>query len=170
MWPGLGNSEYIYSWIVTAYALGEVVGATTAGFMTTILPYYIIIPAVCVVHVVAGVLYAMIINSIMFFIARFLMGVFAGSVQVLLSGYLGESADMFETMKFAIDKADKEQKNEQDSCLEQSFRNKNGKRSRKDFLFVVYAFIRASVSPLVLGEFHCIPMKCTCLLDAHWNM
>ena len=40
-WPGLGESEIIYAWAVTAFSIGEVLGASLAVFLTQCFPYII---------------------------------------------------------------------------------------------------------------------------------
>ena len=154
MWPGLGDTEYVYSWIVTAYALGEVVGAAVAGLLTMLLPYYITIPIGCVVHIIAGFLYALTINSVMIFTARFLMGFFAGYALALLSGYIGESADRFEVV--SLENETLEDKMTEERTLSRLFNrlreNKKETRTRKDLLFIINAFSRAIANFLMLGK------------------
>ena len=97
----------------------------------------------------------------MIFMARFLMGFFAAFIQVLMSGYLGESADMFEAKTLMM-----EPKNE---VVEQTIVNKCGshakenhkkdnnltrKRTQKDFLFILYGFSKALFTPFIFGEFN----------------
>lgn len=161
LWPGLGESEYIYSWIIAAYSIGELVGSALAAVIATFLPYYITIPVSCLVHITAGVLYALAFNSTMLFISRFLSGVFIGVACVLQNSYIGESADIFEafydSMKNSLKQGESKESSEasQNDCCS-FFKKKMKTRTRKDFLYILCAFISAVSSTLGLGEFHLV--------------
>ena len=92
LWPGMGLSEYFYSWAVSMYSVGELVSAPTAGFATKYIPYRYTILLSSVSLAVGSLLYAVAVQGWMILIARLFLGINLGSGIVLVTTYLGETA------------------------------------------------------------------------------
>lgn len=94
VWPGLGQSEFFYSWAATIFSFGEVTGALVAGGLTRCVPYrlsFLMSLSICVV----GYLLYFLTNEHrvwMILVARFIIGFHVGGTIVLVYAYIGETA------------------------------------------------------------------------------
>lgn len=93
-WPGLGQSEFFYSWAATIFSFGETTGALVAGGFTRCVPYrlsFLMDLSLCVV----GYLLYFLTNEHrvwMILVARFIIGFHVGGTIVLVYAYIGETA------------------------------------------------------------------------------
>lgn len=88
-WPGLGESDYFYSWAVSVFPIGEVLMSLVAAYLSTAIPYRYTIPLTCCIAAVGGLVYALAIHGLMVIIARFLFGTTNGLSLVLAQAYIG---------------------------------------------------------------------------------
>ena len=91
-WPGLGLSELFYSWTVCVYSIGEILGASVAGYVTKYIPYRYTILLAALTLAVGLLLYALTVQGWMIIVARLLLGVHTGFDLVIVTAYLGETA------------------------------------------------------------------------------
>jgi len=81
--PGIDQSEFFYSWVVTAYGIGEVTFALVYSGLYNVVPYTYIFLTLVVSYTLGYLLYAVTSCGWVILVARFLIG----AVSVL-----GESA------------------------------------------------------------------------------
>jgi len=81
--PGIGQSEFFYSWVVTAYAIGEMTFALVYAYLYNVVPYTYIFLSLTVSYILGYLLCALSSCGWVILVARFLIG----AVSVL-----GESA------------------------------------------------------------------------------
>lgn len=101
IWPGLGQSEFTYSWVVTIYSIGELIGAIVGGLLSSVLTYRFNIFLVNIILLIGGVLYALASQTWMIITARLLMGIHCGLGLVLLTSYIGVTTDQIEKQKLS---------------------------------------------------------------------
>jgi len=92
-WPGLGESDYTYSWVVAVYSFGELVGSLASIYVTMTLPLCYSIPVVCLMVSGGGVLYALSTNVWMIATARILFGASGALGVVLVNTYIGNASN-----------------------------------------------------------------------------
>ena len=130
-WPGLGESEIIYAWAVTAFSIGEVLGASLAAFLTQCFPYIISPLVASLLYMLGGVLYALAVQGWMVIVGRFLSGFACTILTVLIMSYIGEIGTKVDEV-----------------------RKKRGKKYLiKDTLYVSYSFLLNIGSLLTYGEY-----------------
>ena len=118
-WPGLGESETVYAWAITAFSAGEIAGAPFAGFMVVKLPYIFTPIVASVLYITGGVVYALATGGWMVKAGRFLSGFACTMGAVLQTSYIGE-------MGTRVDE----------------FRKKRKKgRQLRNTLYIMYAFV-----------------------------
>ena len=127
--------ESFYSWAVTMYSLGELLGALIAGCITQFVPYRHSILLSALLLAVGSLFYATTTQGWMVLIGRLCAGLNAGFGLVLVTAYLGETAT--EVM------AEREKR--------------GGKRDHsggtlKDKLFLWYSFSQQASYPAALRE------------------
>lgn len=92
-WPGLGKSDYFYSWAVSIYSIGELLAGLGSIFLTTSLPFFYSIPLTCLSAAAGGLIYALSMAGWMVLIARFLGGICAGLGVVLVNTYIANTTE-----------------------------------------------------------------------------
>ena len=94
--PGLGGSEMFYAWMITVYSLGEVILAPISGYATRWIPYWYILLAGIVLHIIGYVFYSVAQLLWMMIIARLLTGAYAGIIETVSYAYIGERTVEYE--------------------------------------------------------------------------
>ena len=74
IFPGLGQSEFFYSGVVTAYSIGEVTFALVYAYLFHVVPYTYIYLSLLMSYILGSVLYAVASHGWMILVARFLVG------------------------------------------------------------------------------------------------
>ena len=134
-WPGLGLSESFYSWAVSMYSIGELIGAPLAGYMTKYIPYRFTLLLSALLLAIGCFFYAMSLYGWMVLVARLLIGLHTGIGVVVVTAYLGETATEVAAKREAA----------------------GGKRDHsgatlKDKLFLWYSFIMQITFPITMGK------------------
>ena len=124
-WPGMGLSEYFYSWAVSMYSVGELISAPLSGVATKYIPYRYTILLSSISLAIGGLIYAVAVQGWMILIARLLFGLNVGSGIVLVTTYLGETAIKVTSAREAAGQIRKKD---------------NGGATLKDKLFIWYTF------------------------------
>ena len=88
-WPGLGASETVYAWAITAFGIGELAPTPLIGYLVDKLPYTSFLLIANVFNITGGVLYALAEEGWMVILARLLFGMSA-SFKVVMLAYIGE--------------------------------------------------------------------------------
>ena len=118
-WPGLGESETIYAWTLTAFSTGEVVGAPFAAILIQSFPYIISPLVASLLYTIGGVIYALADQGWMVIVGRFVSGFACTISAVLQTSYIGE-------MGTKVDQV----------------RKRRGKKYLiKDILYIAYSFL-----------------------------
>jgi MFS family permease len=85
-----------YAWMITVYSLGEVILAPISGYATRWIPYWYILLAGIVLHIVGYVFYSVAQFLWVMIIARLLTGAYAGIIETIGYAYIGERAVEYE--------------------------------------------------------------------------
>ena len=72
--PGLGQSEFFYSWVVTAFSIGEVTFALVYTGLYNVVPYTYVFLSLIVSYILGYLLYAVASSGWEILVARFLIG------------------------------------------------------------------------------------------------
>jgi len=72
--PGLGKSEFFYSWTVAVYSIGEVTFALVYACLFHVVPYTYIFLSLIMSYILGSLFYAVASSGWMILIARFLVG------------------------------------------------------------------------------------------------
>ena len=88
---GLGLSESFYHVAISAFSIGEFLGAMTASIISGRIPLWYCTMAALLCHITGFVVYAMAISGWMIIVARVLSGTFIGLQTVLALTYFGVS-------------------------------------------------------------------------------
>ena len=91
MEPGLGLSETFYHWVITAYSIGEFLGALLAGYVASRIPFWYSAMLALLTNIIAYVFYATAINGWTMITARVLAGMYCSLQTVLALTYFGVS-------------------------------------------------------------------------------
>ena len=93
-WSGLGQSETFYSWAVTMFSFGDMLGALVAGKLTHYISYRLSFLLGLSLCVVGHILYFLTNQHQvwMILVARFIIGLHVGCITVLVCAYIGETA------------------------------------------------------------------------------
>ena len=89
--PGLGESEAFYSWVITVFNIGAIVGALSGGLLLKFLPYWHMLLTSLFLHTLGYVLYAVATTGWLIMFSKLLSGVFIGAEMTLALAYFGES-------------------------------------------------------------------------------
>ena len=119
-WPGLGESETVYAWAITAFSAGEIAGAPFAGFMVEKLPYIFTPVVASVIYIIGGIVYALATGGWMVIAGRFLSGFAVTMGVVLQTSYIGEMGTRVDEFRKKIRKG----------------------RQLRTTLYIMYAFVR----------------------------
>ena len=88
---GLGLSESFYHVAISAFSIGELLGAMTASIVSSRIPLWYSTMAALLCHITGFVVYAMATSGWMMIVARVLSGTFIGLQTVLVLTYFGMS-------------------------------------------------------------------------------
>ena len=114
-WPGLGESETLYAWVIMAGGIGEIGFLPVVGYMAANLPYSVSLlvaalllaagGAICVSLLVAalllaagGAIYAVASAGWIVILGKVVIGG-AGSFLVLVHTYIGEMGTIMDRMR-----------------------------------------------------------------------
>ena len=89
--PGLGESEAFYSWVITVFNVGAVLGSLMGGLLLRWVPYWHLLIASLSLHTLGYILYAMATTGWLVMLSKLLSGVFIGAEMTLALAYFGES-------------------------------------------------------------------------------
>ncbi len=88
--PGLGKSEFFYSWTITVYSIGEVVFAPIAGYATVWIPYWCILMIGVLAHTLGYLIYSFSTSGGMILLSRLLTGAYGGIIETIAYSYISE--------------------------------------------------------------------------------
>ena len=89
--PGLGESEAFYSWLITVFNIGAVVGALSTGMLLRCLPYWHMILTSLVLHSLGYIFYAVATAGWLIMLSKLMSGIYIGAQMTLALAYFGES-------------------------------------------------------------------------------
>ena len=88
---GLGLSEDFYHVAISAFSIGELLGAMTASVVSSRIPLWYNTMAALLCHITGFVVYATATSGWMIVLARILSGAYIGLLTVILLAYFGVS-------------------------------------------------------------------------------
>ena len=91
MEAGLGMSEQFYSWAISVFNIGAVIGALLNGILSKFLPYWYLVLSSLIMHTLGYVLYAIATSGWHIILSKFLSGLFVGAESTLGFAYISES-------------------------------------------------------------------------------
>ncbi len=109
---GLGQTESFYSFLISLFNLGALVGAVLCGFLVKVLPYWYLIMFSLFAHTIGYVLYAVTSIGWLIMISKFLSGFFIGAELTLALSYFAESSIEYHRLRLEVD-AEKESSSQQ---------------------------------------------------------
>ena len=89
--PGLGESEAFYSWVITIFNVGAIIGSLMGGLLLKWVPYWHLVLSSLTLHTVGYILYAVADSGWLVMFSKLLSGVFIGAEMTLALAYFGES-------------------------------------------------------------------------------
>ena len=92
---GLGLSEEFYSWIITIFNFGALIGAIGTGIGVKVIPFWYMIMTILVCHTAGYILYALSYEKSIIIISKFLSGIFIGGEMTLSLSYFAISAEEY---------------------------------------------------------------------------
>ena len=128
-WPGLGGSDTDYAWARACSPLTELAVVPFAALMTHRSPFSVAIFISFILMAIGGVIYAVAVNVWMIFIGRALFGAAIGICSPTVHTYMGEMGIVMDNL-----------------------RKKNGKKPRKDTIYVAYSFMTNCGYFVAFGE------------------
>ena len=109
--PGLGRSEFFYSWTITIYSLGEVIMAPLAGYSTRIVPYWYILAIGILMQMFGYIIYAVGSAGWMLLLSRLLTGGYSGIIETISYSYVSEKEQDYREAYFQVHEQDLAKKN-----------------------------------------------------------
>jgi len=100
--PGLGGSEFFYSWVVTAYSIGEVTFGFVYAYLFNAVPYTYIFLSLIMSYILGSLLYAVASRGWMIWVARFLVGGGCHTTQAAYFVYVAEREMDYETAYYSL--------------------------------------------------------------------
>lgn len=98
MEAGLGESEAFYSWVITLFNIGALIGAILCGFLVKFIPYWHLILLSLLAHTAGYVIYAVTYEGWLIMISKLLSGFFIGAEMALALSYFAESSMDYEEL------------------------------------------------------------------------
>ena len=89
--PGLGKSEAFYSWLIAAFNIGAVIGASSSIVLLKLFPYWHLVLSSLILHTLGYVLYALTNSGWIMILSKLLSGLYLGAEMTLVHTYIGES-------------------------------------------------------------------------------
>lgn len=96
---GLGVSEDVYAWTVSANNIGGFLGGISGGILASIVPYWYGFLTSLLFNVVGSLLYGTAQQAWIIILARLLMGMFAGLQRSLIYAYIAMSYQSYVEIK-----------------------------------------------------------------------
>ena len=144
--PGFGKSEVFYTWAVTIFSVGEVVGAFSAPTLSKHLPYRLSFAIGALASLVAFLFYSLAPSVWFILVARFFVGVNSGLLVPLVLTYLVETSTEVYQRQLELEKEqtgrDVSRTSTEPAGTENPLKHK---------LFTVYNFFSTGTSILLLG-------------------
>ena len=138
-WPGLGGSDTDYAWVLVCSPITELAVVPFAALMAHRSPFSVTIFFSFILMAVGGVIYAIAVNVWMIFIGRALFGAAGGICIPTIHTYIGEMGIVMDNL-----------------------RKKQGKKPRKDALYIAFSFMMNGGFFVAFGEWQRISV-CTCM-------
>jgi len=88
-------SEEFYSWIITIFNFGALIGAIGTGILIKVFPFWYIIMATLICHIAGYILYALSYEKSIIILSKLLSGVFIGGEMTLSLSYFALSAENY---------------------------------------------------------------------------
>ena len=140
---GLGLSEDFYHVAISAFSIGELLGAMTASIFSSRIPLWYNTMAALLCHITGFVVYATATSGWMIILARLLSGIFIALQTVVSLTYFGVSYQHY------LEVLEPEERTKEE-----------GKATRvKDTLFALYAF-SANIGNLIGPGLMHVNMQC----------
>ena len=96
---GLGLSEEFYSWIITIFNFGALIGAIGTGILVKIFPFWHMIMSTLICHTAGYILYALSYEKSIIILSKLLSGVFIGGEMTLSLSYFAISAEKYNQLQ-----------------------------------------------------------------------
>lgn len=96
---GLGVSEGVYAWAVSANNIGGIFGGISGGILASIIPYWYSLLAALICYTVGALLYGTAQYGWMVVMARLLIGIFSGLQRSLIYAYIAMSYQSYVEIK-----------------------------------------------------------------------
>ena len=145
--PGFGKSEVFYTWAVTMYSVGEVVGAFSAPPLSKHVPYRLSFAIGALASLVAFLFYSLAPSIWFVLVARFFVGVNNGLLVPLVLTYLIETSTDVYQRQLELEKeqtgGDVSGTSTEPTATENPLKHK---------LFTAYTFSSSGTSILLLGN------------------
>ena len=106
MEPGLGESEAFYSWVITVFNVGAILGSLSGGLLLKWVPYWHLLLGSLVLHTLGYILYAVASSGWLIMLSKLLSGIFIGAEMTLALAYFGESNSSYKTAIKELGKED----------------------------------------------------------------
>ena len=97
-WPGLGESEILYAWVIMAGGIGEIGFLPVVGYMAANLPYSVSLLVAALLLAAGGAIYALASAGWIVILGKVVIGG-AGSFLVLVHTYIGEMGTIMDRMR-----------------------------------------------------------------------
>lgn len=108
--PGLGESEAFYSWVITVFNVGAVIGSLASGLLLKWVPYWHMVLTSLAFHTLGYIIYAIATTGQLVMLSKLLSGVFIGAEMTLALAYFGESNSSYRTALKDLGREDDERK------------------------------------------------------------
>jgi len=99
--PGLGQSEFFYSGVVTGYSIGEVTFALVYAYLFHVVPFTYIYLSLMMSYILGSLLYAVPSSGWMILVSRFLVGGSSVINQAVFFVYVAEREVDYETAYYS---------------------------------------------------------------------
>ncbi len=90
--PGLGQTEAFYSWVITLFNVGALIGGFGTGCLVKFIPYWYLILVSLVLHTVGYIAYAVSTEGWLIMTSKLLSGFFIGAELTLALSYFAETS------------------------------------------------------------------------------
>ena len=92
---GLGESEAFYSWVITVFNVGAIIGSLAGGLLLKWVPYWHLVLGSLCLHTLGYILYAVAAAGWLIMVSKLMSGVFIGAEMTLALAYFGESSNSY---------------------------------------------------------------------------
>ena len=91
----MGESESFYSWVITIFNVGAIIGSLMGGLLLKWVPYWHLVLSSLGLHTLGYILYAVATSGWLVMLSKLLSGVFIGAEMTLALAYFGESQQAY---------------------------------------------------------------------------